>query len=137
MSKKFSFILSGKIKKVPVSNLAEWISMVWKKILFMIADQIPLFKNALSPILEVSEYDIVFKLIKCGHWHLWGKKWFKKWDSEYKEVLEILKPIYLLIFFFFFFFFLLNFLAAQHCMWDLSCPTRDRTCAPCSGSTES
>ena len=41
--------------------------MVWKKILFMIADQIPLFKNALSPILEVSEYDIVFKLIKCGH----------------------------------------------------------------------
>ena len=29
------------------------------------------------------------------------------------------------------------FLAVQHSMQDLSAPTRDRTPAPCSGSTES
>ena len=28
------------------------------------------------------------------------------------------------------------FLAALHDMWDLRSPIRDRTCAPCSGSTE-
>ena len=29
------------------------------------------------------------------------------------------------------------FLAMPHGMWDLSSPTRDRTCAPCSGSMKS
>ena len=29
------------------------------------------------------------------------------------------------------------FLAAPHGMWDLSSPTRDRTCATCIGSTGS
>ena len=37
----------------------------------------------------------------------------------------------------FFFFFLFFFLATPHGMWDLSSLTRDQTCAPCSGSTES
>ena len=32
---------------------------------------------------------------------------------------------------------LIFFLAAPHGMWDLSSPTRDRTCALCSGSMES
>ena len=29
------------------------------------------------------------------------------------------------------------FLATLHSTWDLSSPTMDRTCAPCSGSAES
>ena len=33
--------------------------------------------------------------------------------------------------------YLFYFLTALHSMWDLSCPTRDRTHAPCSGSTVS
>ena len=31
------------------------------------------------------------------------------------------------------FFFFLSFFAYPHGMWDLSSPTRDRTCAPCIG----
>ena len=47
----------------------------------------------------------------------------------------IVGPIYSLIQQIFPFFFFL--LAALHSMWDVSSLTRDRTCIPCSASTES
>ena len=69
----------------------------------------------------------------CGTWDLVPWPWIEPvspalgvWSLNHWTMREV----------FFLFFFLIS-LTTWHSMWDLSSPTRDRTCAPCSGRMES